>query len=110
MNLQDTIVASATGNITSALGIVRLSGTNAVNIMSKVFLPISKQNFLDIAKANTLYYGQIIKDRESDIDKENIIDEVVVSVFRSPHSFTGEDTVEITHHGSTFMSKEIINL
>lgn len=110
MNLQDTIVASATGNITSALGIVRLSGTNAVNIMSKVFLPISKQNFLDIAKANTLYYGQIIKDRESDIDKENIIDEVVVSVFRSPHSFTGEDTVEITHHGSTFISKEIINL
>ncbi len=103
MKLQDTIVASATGNIVSALGIIRMSGTEALNIISKVFVPISNKNFLDIARAGRLYYGKLM-------NNDNILDECVVSLFKSPHSFTGEDIVEISHHGSTYIQQEILQI
>ncbi len=103
MKLQDTIVASATGNIVSALGIIRMSGREALNIISKVFVPISNKNFLDIARAGRLYYGKLM-------NNDNILDECVVSLFKSPHSFTGEDIVEISHHGSTYIQQEILQI
>ena len=131
MNIHDTIAAPATGDITSALGIIRVSGTDAVEITSKIFVPYDKKDFAKSAKANTLYYGNIVDFRGSEtvsnLNKANpdnpstssdtksqksniIIDEVIVSIFLSPHSFTGEDTVEITHHGSTYIQQEILSL
>ncbi len=103
LNLSDTITAPATGNIVSALGIIRLSGPKAIDIISQIFVPSNKKIFKDIVKANTLYYGTIVKE-------ENIVDEVVVSVFLSPHSFSGEDTIEITYHGSPFIQQEILQI
>lgn len=107
MDLSDTIVAPATGNIASALGIVRLTGKDSLSVMDKIFFTkankTNKQFFKNIAKANHLYYGTIRS-------KTEIIDEVVVSVFLAPHSFSGEDTVEITHHGSPYISQQIIEL
>lgn len=103
MNLDSTIVAPATGNVISALGIVRLSGKEAIRIISEVFVLNNGKDFIKIYKANHLYYGTIQ-------DSNKVIDEVVLSVFLSPHSFTGEDTIEITHHGSLFIQSEIIKL
>ncbi|MDO5760541.1 MAG: tRNA uridine-5-carboxymethylaminomethyl(34) synthesis GTPase MnmE [Bacteroidota bacterium] len=105
INQQDTIIAPATNStIASALGIVRLSGEKAIEIVAKVFLPKSqKVSSLLEAKANHTYFGQIF-------DNQHLIDEVVVCVYKAPHSFTGENLVEITHHGSPFISKTIINL
>lgn len=103
MNLDSTIVAPATGNVISALGIVRLSGKEAIRIISEVFVLNNGKGFIKIYKANHLYYGTIQ-------DSNKVIDEVVLSVFLSPHSFTGEDTIEITHHGSLFIQSEIIKL
>ncbi|MBO6118095.1 MAG: tRNA uridine-5-carboxymethylaminomethyl(34) synthesis GTPase MnmE [Bacteroidales bacterium] len=124
MNLRDTIVAAATGNITSALGIIRMSGADAVDIISEVFIPVSEKKFADVAKGGRLYYGRIVnadinavksKDNKSqDVNNaksnDHTVDEVVVSVFKAPHSFTGEDTVEISHHGSPYIQQEIIKL
>lgn len=103
MNLQDTIVAPATGNIISALGIVRISGDKAIEIACNIFSPNNNRKLSDILKANKLYYGSIKEDNR-------IIDEVVLSVFISPNSFTGEDVVEISHHGSPYIQQEIIRL
>lgn len=103
LNLSDTITAPATGNIVSALGIIRLSGPKAIDIISQIFVPSVKKPFKNILKANTLYYGTIVK-------ADKVIDEVVISVFLSPHSFSGEDTIEITHHGSPYIQQEILQL
>lgn len=105
LNTQDTIVAPATNyNTSSALGIIRLSGEGAINIASKVFSPSGKRiNNLIEAKSNNTYFGQIL-------DNKNIIDEVIITVYKAPHSFTGENIVEITYHGSPFICKSILNL
>jgi tRNA modification GTPase len=103
LNFSDTITAPATGNIVSALGIIRLSGPKAIDIISKIFVSSIKKPFKDILKANTLYYGTIVK-------ADKVVDEVVISVFLSPHSFSGEDTIEITHHGSPYIQQEILQL
>lgn len=105
MNTNTTIVAPATGNIVSALGMIRMSGKDAIKIMNNVFTSITdKKDILLNPKSNTLYYGKMI-------DKENnVIDEVVVSVFLCPHSYTGEDTIEISHHGSLYIQKQILIL
>ncbi len=105
LNTQDTIVAPATNYSTSsALGIIRLSGENSINIVDKIFSPSGKRiSNLKEAKGSNTYFGQIL-------DNKNIIDEVVVSIYKAPHSFTGENIVEITHHGSPFICKSILNL
>ncbi|MGP1515150.1 MAG: tRNA uridine-5-carboxymethylaminomethyl(34) synthesis GTPase MnmE [Bacteroidales bacterium] len=103
MNLSDTIIASATGNIVSALGVIRMSGNKSISIISQIFLPNNKGIFMDMVKENTLYYGTLI-------DKDKVLDEVIVSVFKSPHSFTGENVVEISHHGSLYIQQEILQL
>ncbi|MBP3253339.1 MAG: tRNA uridine-5-carboxymethylaminomethyl(34) synthesis GTPase MnmE [Bacteroidales bacterium] len=103
MNLQDTIAAPATASVTSALGIVRLSGGGAIDIVSKIFSLPDKKDFAKCAAANRLYYGTVT-------DNGSAVDEVVVGVFKSPHSFTGEDIVEITHHGSVFVQRKILEL
>ena len=92
----ETIVALATAPIKSALGIVRLSGDDVFEVVSKCF----SKDLRDI-KERTILYGSIINDNEK-------IDEVVLLAYKGPKSFTGEDSVEIICHGSPLIAKQII--
>lgn len=95
----DTIVALATPQGVGALAIIRLSGTRAISITNSVF----KGSDLEKAASHTLHFGTI---REN----EKIIDEVLVSIFKAPNSFTKEDSTEISCHGSMLIAQEIIKL
>lgn len=98
MHQQDTIVAISTPPGLGAIGLIRLSGPEAVAIVDKVFSKNIAQ-----AKGYTLHYGQIHKDGD-------LLDDVVVSVFRGPRSYTKEDTCEISFHGSPFILREALGL
>ena len=95
--MTDTICALATAP-GGALGIIRISGPQSLEILSHVF---SKD--LSNAKPNTIHYGHIKDDTE-------IIDEVMVSIFRAPHSYTGEDSAEISCHGSRYILNKVLEL
>ena len=95
----DTIVAPATA-VGGALCVIRLSGGDAITLCDSIF---KGRKPLAEARTATLHYGNIV-------DKEEIVDDVVVSLFRAPHSYTGEDTVEISAHGSRYVINKIISL
>jgi len=101
--MKDTICALATAP-GGALGIIRISGPQTLEILSRIF---SKN--LSNAKPNTIHYGHII---ESDaVSKhQNTVDEVLVSIFRAPHSYTGEDSAEISCHGSRYILNKVLEL
>ena len=101
--LTDTIVAIATPVGTGAIAIIRVSGEDTFKIVEKVFRPLRKEKKLSEQKGYTIHYGEII-------DKDQVIDEVLVSVFRTPHSYTGEDSVEISCHGSLYIQQKIVEL
>lgn len=94
----DTIVALATPPGVGALGIIRLSGKNAVAVVDRLF-PSKK---LQQQPSHTLHVGYLKKDSE-------VLDQVVVSLYKGPHSYTGEDVVEISCHGSPFVQKKVID-
>ena len=96
---QDTICALATANGIGALGIIRLSGEEAVSIAQKSF----KGKNLEKQKSHTVHYGYMV-------DGEEIIDEIMVSVFLAPKTFTTENVVEISFHGSPFIGKRILEV
>lgn len=100
MNQEECICALATP-AGGAIGIIRLSGNNAITITDQVFTSASGKP-LNEAKANTLHYGEI-----KDKDGKNI-DDVLVSVFRAPHSYTGEDSTEISCHGSRYILQQVL--
>lgn len=104
MNKEETICAIATGR-GGALGIIRVSGPNAIINTNKIFIPADKTHkLLSERKAYTISYGHITnKDGE-------IIDEVLVSLFRAPHSYTGENCTEISCHGSEYILKQIMQM
>ena len=97
-------IATAPGG---AIGIIRVSGTEAINIVNSVF----SKDILD-AKGYSLHYGQITNTSPlGEIERgPHIIDDVLVSVFRSPHSYTGEDSIEISCHGSRYILETILSL
>lgn len=100
----DTICALATAT-GGAICIVRVSGHNAIHIADSLFRPATNNaKPLADAKANTLHYGSIIN------TEGEVVDDVIVSVFRHPHSYTGEDSVEISCHGSRYIANTIIQL
>ena len=99
-NSEECICALATP-AGGAIGIVRLSGKNAIEITDKVFVSVSGKQ-LAAAKPNTLHYGEI-KDKDG-----HTIDDVLVSVFRAPHSYTGEDSTEISCHGSRYILQQVL--
>lgn len=99
INLDDTIIAPATGNQASAIAVLRISGNKAISITQNYF----DKNIID-AKTHSLHFGKI-KTKENEV-----IDEVLLSVFKNPTSYTGEDTVEISCHGSTYIQQRIIQL
>ena len=99
MITSETICAQATAQ-GGAIAVIRVSGQNAIEITSRIF---SKD--ITSAKGYTLHYGHIINPQQ---EGANIIDDVLVSVFRAPHSYTGEDSTEISCHGSRFIVQKIL--
>jgi|TARA_B110000881_G_C18597977_1_gene532878 tRNA modification GTPase len=97
-NNNDTICALATGGGMSAIALIRLSGLESIKIANKIF---SKN--LQNKKSHTVHFGTILEDTK-------IIDEVVLTIFHKDHSFTGEETVEISCHGSTYIQNKILEL
>ena len=99
-NSEECICALATP-AGGAIGIIRLSGSEAIRLTDKVFVSVSGKQ-LSAAKPNTLHYG-VIKDKDG-----HTIDDVLVSVFRAPHSYTGEDSTEISCHGSRYILQQVL--
>ena len=98
-----TIAAIATAMSNSGIGIIRVSGNESIEIVDHVFRNSKKENSLKRYKSHTIHYGFIY-------DENKILDEVMVSVFKSPHSFTTEDTVEINCHGGILVLQKILEL
>ena len=99
----DTIIALATPSGVGAISIIRLSGENSIDIVDSFFTSIHKNKKLKNQKTHTIHLGHIT-------NKDVIIDEVLVSIFKNPKSYTGENVVEISCHGSTFIQQEILKL
>jgi tRNA modification GTPase len=99
LNDKDTIVAPATPQGVAALAVIRLSGNQAIAIAASVF----KGKDLNKVDSHTVHFGTIRNDKE-------ILDEVLLTVFLAPHSYTGENSVEISCHGSPVVVKDIIKL
>ena len=99
----DTIAAIATGMTNSGIGIIRISGSESFAVAEKIFLPANKNIKIKDAESHTIHYG-FIK------DGEETVDEVMVSVMKSPRSFTTEDTVEINCHGGMLVMNRILQL
>src|SRR5690554_6925069 len=102
MQHNNTIVALATPAGAGAIAVIRLSGPEAISIASRLFHSVSGKNLID-QKTHTVHLGHIK-------DGNRIIDEVLATVFKNPNSYTGEDVVEISCHGSNFIRQEIIQL
>jgi tRNA modification GTPase len=98
-----TIAAIATAPGTGAIAVIRLSGKDAITICDRVFKSSRKNKKLTEQKANTIHHGTIF-------DLKRDVDEVLVSLFKSPHSYTGEDIVEISCHGSQIVQQQILEL
>lgn len=102
IDFSETICAIATGPGKGAISIIRISGTKAKSIVSNMFTPASKSSVW-MNQANTFHYGTITK-------QNKIIDDVLVSVFTAPKSYTGEDTIEINCHASLYIQNEILKM
>ena len=105
--MKDTIAAIATPSAVGGISVIRISGPEALTIAGRVFSTFSGKP-LDSLKGYTCAYGQIISGGETEEAGENAIDDGVVSVFRAPHSYTGEDTIEISCHGGLFVTREVL--
>ena len=103
MNNHDTICAIATSPGSGAIAVIRLSGEDALKIANLVFKPANKKKKLLEQKANTIHFGTIS-------DNNQLIDEVLLSIFKAPHSYTGENSVEISCHGSSHIQAKILEL
>jgi len=99
----DTIIALATPAGVGAISVIRLSGENSIDIVDAFFRSVKKGKSIKNQKTHTIHLGHII---QNDI----VLDEVLVSVFKNPNSYTGENVIEISCHGSSFIQQEIIQL
>ena len=97
---KDTIAAIATAMSSSGIGIVRISGDEAFDIIKKIYVGKNNKDLTQV-KSHTIHYGYVMDDEET-------IDEVLVMIMKGPHSFTGEDTVEIDCHGGVYVVKRIL--
>ncbi|MDF1518345.1 MAG: tRNA uridine-5-carboxymethylaminomethyl(34) synthesis GTPase MnmE, partial [Lutibacter sp.] len=101
--INDTIIALATSSGVGAIAVIRLSGEDAINIVNRFFVSKFGKKELNKVKSHTIHLGNIM-------DGNRIIDEVLVSVFKNPHSYTGENVVEISCHGSVYIQQELLQL
>jgi len=106
-NTNDTIAAIATFLSKSALGVIKISGKDAINIIHKVFIPRRKKDIRK-AKTYTLHYGWIFNGLKR--GKKSMVDEVLVSIMRKPSSYTCEDVVEISCHGGAVVLNKILEV
>ncbi|NND11460.1 MAG: tRNA uridine-5-carboxymethylaminomethyl(34) synthesis GTPase MnmE, partial [Flavobacteriaceae bacterium] len=102
MTHNDTIIALATPAGSGAIAVIRLSGDSAIKICDANFRSVSGK-ILAEEDTHTIHLGHIM-------DGERVIDEVLVSVFKNPQSYTGEDVIEISCHGSPYIQQEVIQL
>ncbi len=100
---QSTICAISTSPGVGAIAIVRLSGSDAISIADKIYSSPKDGKKLADQNANTIHFGQIVHKGET-------IDEVVISLFRAPHSFTGENSIEIACHGSVYIQQKLLEI
>lgn len=98
----DTIAAIATAVSDSGIGIIRVSGENAISVVSQIYCNAKKQYILDSYLSHTIHYG-FITEKDG-----KVIDEVMISIMKAPRTYTREDTVEINCHGGAFMVKKIL--
>ena len=99
----DTIAAIGTAMTQSGIGIIRISGDEAVAVGDRIFRSKKKGKQLSQVKSHTIHYGHIV-------DGDQVVDEVLVSVMKGPHSYTAEDVVEINCHGGVLVMKRILEL
>jgi len=98
----DTIIALATPSGAGAIAVIRLSGSKAIAMVDASFKSISTKKLVS-QKTHTIHLGHVVED-------SRVLDEVLVSIFKNPKSYTGEDVVEISCHGSSYIQQEIIQL
>lgn len=98
----ETICAPATSG-RGAIAVIRISGPESLDICKKIFFPFSKKAEIDRRKGYSITYGEIRSENE-------LIDDVLVSIFRAPHSYTGEDSVEISCHASAYIQQRVLEL
>ena len=98
----DTIVALASPSGSGAIAVIRVSGNDAISICKSVFNSVSGKD-ISKQKSHTLHLGHIV-------DDEKVIDQVLLSIFKGTNSYTGENTIEISCHGSTYIQQQIIQL
>ncbi|TCK69450.1 tRNA modification GTPase trmE [Winogradskyella wandonensis] len=103
MVTNDTIVALATASGSGAIAVIRLSGKDAIEISNQFFKSVRPSKTLLNQKTHTIHLGHIV-------DGYRVVDEVLLSIFKNPNSYTGEDVIEISCHGSTYIQQEIIQL
>ncbi len=89
----DTIIALATASGAGAIAVIRISGAKAIALVSEHFKPITTKELVK-QKSHTIHLGHIV-------DGETLLDEVLVSIFKNPRSYTGEDVIEISCHGTS---------
>ena len=102
MKTSDIICATSTAPGAGAIAVLRLSGEGAIQLTDRLFVSPSGKKLAD-AVANTVHFGQIY-------ESEALVDEVLVTIFRAPHSFTGEESVEISCHGSVYIQQRLLQL
>lgn len=102
MKTSDIICAISTAPGAGAIAVLRLSGEGAIQLTDRLFVSPSGKKLADTV-ANTVHFGQIY-------ESEALVDEVLVTIFRAPHSFTGEESVEISCHGSVYIQQRLLQL
>ncbi|MDD4921460.1 MAG: tRNA uridine-5-carboxymethylaminomethyl(34) synthesis GTPase MnmE, partial [Bacteroidales bacterium] len=100
---EETICAICTAPGMGAIAVIRVSGPEAFSISDKIFKAASAGKSTSTADSHTVLFGNIHQE-------ERVIDEVVATIFRNPHSFTGEDTVEFSCHGSVYIQQKVIQM
>jgi tRNA modification GTPase len=106
---QETIVALATPSGAGAIAIIRLSGKDAITIAADVFQSVSGKDITK-QKTHTIHLGHIVDTSTSSGQGGKVYDQVLLSIFKGPNSYTGENVIEISCHGSTFIQQQIIQL
>ena len=99
--MEQTIAAISTAMSASGIGIVRISGNQAMDVIARIYMPKNQNKRIEEVKSHTIHYGYIR-------DGEEIVDEVLVMIMRGPHTYTGEDTVEIDCHGGVYAMKRVL--
>ena len=106
----DTIAAIATALSEAGIGIIRVSGPEAVSLVDHIFYNSAGLRKLSGKSSHTVSHGYIVDTKEGEDWKKGIVDEVLAVLMKAPHSYTGEDTVEINCHGGVLLLQKVLQL